>query len=447
MKPFGSQCARRPGGPGTFGFNRFVWGWAAMDNRKGLVWSAVAVWLLLLASGVPLLGVLQAPIHGDVRLYHQVAKEVCAGQMPYRHRHLEYPPYAVGLFLLPRACATAEPDYQQAFAALVLLADALIKYLLLTKGFEQARGLSRFLPLALYALTVPFIRYFYLQRFDIFPAAVTLAAVIAGARGWWGWAGAWVAVGAGLKLYPALLSPVLWVVAWRQGAGKRFAGGATLGLAPLGLLSFVLPWWRFLAFHGERGLQVESLYASVVWLVHRLAGVPAGWVQVKAWTEVQGPLAQALVPWAKGLMLVATLSSVAFGCWVAAQVRAWNLPRLARLALVPLVPFVALNIVFSPQYMIWLLPSACLGMLEGRKWPMLWIALSTAVVPVWYPSPQFVTGFSLAQTLVLLGRNVGLVVVWLVLVWDWWQLARQPSAVEPGAEPLASAQPPQPQVS
>jgi len=389
----------------------------------------------------------RGPAHGDVSLYRKTAEGVWTGRLPYRDWQLEYPPYAVAVFLIPWLWATNLQTYQQVFAALALLADGALKYLLLIQALKHAQESRRWMPLALYCLTVPFIRYFYLQRYDIFPAAATLAALIAGARGWWGWAGAWVAVGAGLKLYPALLGPVLWVVAWRQGAGKRFAVGATLALAPLALLSFVLPWWRFLAFHGERGLQVESLYASVVWLAHRLAGVPAEWVQVKAWTEVQGPLAQALVPWAKGLMLVATLSSVAFGCWVAAQVRAWNLPRLARLALVPLVPFVALNIVFSPQYMIWLLPLACLGMLEGRKWPMLWIALSTAVVPVWYPSPQFVTGFSLAQTLVLLGRNVGLVVVWLVLVWDWWQLARQPSAVEPGAEPLASAQPPQPQVS
>jgi hypothetical protein len=152
---------------------------------------------------------------------------------------------------------------------------------------------------------------------------------------------------------------------------------------------------------------------------------------------VQGPLAEALVPWAKVLMAGATLGAVGYACWVATRVRDWSLPRLARLALVPLLPFVAFNIVFSPQYMIWLLPLACLGILEGRKWPMFFIALATAVVPVRYPSPQFVTGFSLAQTLVLLGRNAGLVVVWLALVWEFWQAAKAVDAPEPST--LAAA--------
>jgi hypothetical protein len=357
--------------------------------------------------------------------------------MPYRDRPLEYPPYALPLLLLPCLGARSEAGYQDGFAALVLLADSVLKYLLLARGFKHGQRWHRLLPLALFCLTVPFIRYFYLQRYDIFPAVLTVVALCFFGRNWFGWCGAVLAVAGGMKLYPALLGPVLWMVAVRQGKGRRFALGAGLALLPLAVLSFFLPWWRFLAFHGERGLQVESLYASAVWLAHLLGGTEAQWVFVKAWTEVQGPLAEALVPWAKVLMAGATLGAVGYACWVATRVRDWSLPRLARLALVPLLPFVAFNIVFSPQYMIWLLPLACLGILEGRKWPMFFIALATAVVPVRYPSPQFVTGFSLAQTLVLLGRNAGLVVVWLALVWEFWQAAKAVDAPEPST--LAAA--------
>jgi hypothetical protein len=396
------------------------------------------VFCLLLASAAPLLFVLDVPAHGDVRLYWGVVESLSAGILPYRDRDLEYPPYAILSFVIPWVWAHDVQNYQLSFAVIVALADSLLRCLLLGAGLGKLRWSMRVLPLALYCLSVPFIRYFYLQRFDIFPAVLTVVAVCLFARKWFGWAGAMLAVASGVKLYPALLGPVLWALALRRGGGLRFAAGAAFALVPVALLSFFLPWWRFLAFHGERGLQVESLYASGVWLAHLVGGTEAQWVFVKAWTEVQGPLAEALVPWAKVLMAGTTLGAVAYACWVAARVRDWNLPRLARLALVPLLPFVAFNIVFSPQYMIWLLPLACLGILEGRKWPMLFIALATAVVPVWYPSPQFVTGFSLAQTLVLLGRNVGLVVVWLALVWEFWQEAKQARAV-PAAVQAATA--------
>lgn len=365
---------------------------------------------------------------------------MAAGSMPYRDRELEYPPYAIPVFLLASLVDRflGGSRYQTAFAGLVALSDGLLRCTLLVDAVRSKSWPFAAIPLVVYCTAVPFLGYFYLQRYDIFPALLTVAALSVFSRGWFGWAGAILAVAGGMKLYPALLGPVLWMVAVRQGGGKRFAAGAGLALLPLALLSFFLPWWRFLAFHQERGLQVESLYASGVWLLHLLGGTEAQWVFVKAWTEVQGPLAEALVPWAKVLMAGSTLGAVAYACWVAARMREWSLPRLARLALVPLLPFVAFNIVFSPQYMIWLLPLACLGILEGRKWPMFLIALATAVVPVWYPSPQFVTGFSLAQTLVLLGRNVGLVGVWLALVREFWREGKNATAI-PAAAPIASA--------
>jgi hypothetical protein len=93
--------------------------------------------------------------------------------------------------------------------------------------------------------------------------------------------------------------------------------------------------------------------------------------------------------------------------------------------LVPLLPFVAFNLVFSPQYMIWLLPLAALGILGGRVWPMLIIAIATAVTPIFYPTPEYFTGLNLAQTVVLLCRNLSLVVVWLVLLGEFWRMANQ----------------------
>jgi hypothetical protein len=200
-----------------------------------------------------------------------------------------------------------------------------------------------------------------------------------------------------------------------------------LALVPLAGLSFFLPWWRFLGFHGERGLQVESLYASILWLCHLAGFTEVKWTFVKAWTEVKGPWATALVPWAKLLMLAATLGSVAYAAWIASKVSKLSIFQLARFALVPLLPFVAFNIVLSPQFLIWLLPLAALGLLAGEKWPMLFIAIGTAVIPLIYPSPQYGNGIDLMQTIVLVSRNLALVIAWLALLFEFWEVGTQPA--------------------
>lgn len=386
------------------------------------------VFFLLVITALPFVFVIDAPIHGDVELYRSVGENLSQGVMPYRDRALEYPPYAIPIFLLPWLMSHDSKDYQIAFGLLVVLMDSLIKSLLLWEGFRRNKGVSGFLPLILYCVTVPFIRYFYLQRYDIFPAVLTLASVICFARTRFAWAGVILGIAAGVKVYPAFLVPVLWALAVRQKHGLRFGIGVIAASVPFLALSFFLPWWRFMSFHGERGLQVESLYAAILWLARLLGFAEVQWTQVKAWTEVTGPVAQSLTPVAKFLMITMTLGSVGFATWVAARVSKLELHQLARLVLIPVLAFIAFNIVLSPQYLIWLLPLAALGLLGGEKWPMFLIAASVMVTPVIYPGRHYGSGLDLTETLVLLVRNIGLVVVWGTLLNEFWQSKRRPVA-------------------
>lgn len=395
--------------------------------------------LLLVAGAWPLLFVIEASVQGDVSLYQRVADSLGAGEAPYRDRELEYPPYAIPIFLLPWLFAQSYPNgYQLAFSVLVAVADGAVKCLLLLEGSKQRDRFLGLLPLAMYCLSVPFIRYFYLQRYDIFPSLITIGVIGCFARGWFGWAGALLAIGAGMKLYPALLAPGLWILAVKDRRGVPFVTGGAVALIPLLLLSFSLPWWRFLMFHNERGLQVESLYASIIWLGMHLGVTHATWISAKAWLEVGGPLAEAVIPWAKCLMATITLFSVAFSTWIGSRCSGLTVYQIARLMLVPLLAFVAFNLVFSPQYMIWLLPLAALGLLGGKMWPMLVIAIATAVIPLFYPTSQYFAGLNLAQTIVLTCRNLSLVVVWFVLLREFWRMVGQPHA-QPKSESAISA--------
>jgi hypothetical protein len=186
----------------------------------------------------------------------------------------------------------------------------------------------------------------------------------------------------------------------------------------MAILGLYLPWWRFAQFQGDRGLQVESLYASVLWLARRIGNANINWVWPpnKSWVEVQGPLATTLLPWSRIMFATFTAGSAAFAAWIANRSGKLSLPRLARLLLIPLLGFIAFNTVLSPQYLIWLLPLAAIGSLEGNPWTVFAIPLATMLTPIFYPSAEYATGLTLFQTFVLLLRNLILIGVWVILM-------------------------------
>jgi hypothetical protein len=124
----------------------------------------------------------------------------------------------------------------------------------------------------------------------------------------------------------------------------------------------------------------------------------------------------AVLPWARALFVGTVCGSTVLATWAAVRVEMPFAAKTARLLLVPLLAFVAFNVVLSPQFMIWLLPLAALGSLEGNPWPMLAIPLATTLTPFFYPCPEYGTGLNLGETIVLLLRNLMLIAVWAVLI-------------------------------
>jgi hypothetical protein len=372
----------------------------------------------IILSTLPLLASLNARSQGDIKLYHSDADAIVGGQLAYRDILIEYPPYAIAVFLLPRLLAS--DNYTGVFMLLVLLCDFLLKGLLLLIGWSHTKSLRGLNPLFCYCAAVPWIRYFYLQRFDVWPALTTIVALWLFSIEKPGWSGCAMAVGIGIKVYPAVFMPQLMVLAIYQRKARRFLMGSVLGLLPMLLLSFVVPWWRFVYFQGDRGLQCESLVASIIWMAKNLGLTDGRWVWMKRWFEVQGTLASELLPWARGLFVIAVASSVAIACLAAARCPKPSVARLARLLLFPLLGFVAFNQVLSPQFMVWLLPLAALSTLEEGSWMVLGIPLATMLTPIIFPSftGNYGRGLNSFETVVLLARNG-------ILVGVWWSLLKE----------------------
>ncbi|NOJ98456.1 DUF2029 domain-containing protein [Corallococcus coralloides] len=402
-------------------------------------------WLALALAVLPLALYAFSSRQGDLPLYFRTARAFLDGAVPNRDFRFEYPPYAL-LWFVPATWAGGDlRGFILAFGLQLTLIDAFIKWLLLSEGMRRWGAAWRaWVPFAAYSVVSWLQSVHYLKRYDLIPAALALAALVALMRGREGRAGALLAVGTVTKLYPAVLVPLALAVCWRRGAKptRALITGLVAGVLPLVPLSFVWPWWRFAAFHVERGLQVEALSAGLLWAAHLLGFAHVQWVHAPAAYELHGADAEVVRAvtrqvWVAGLLLA-----------VAVSVRAaWRRPPVhiedgARLTLVPLVAFVILNPVLSPQYLIWLTGAAALALLSGRAWPSAVLLVAAAITRGLFAGSTYNTGWQPSFTLLLLARNAMVLFAGLAWAREAWRWGRPGAAALPEAKDAPAPTPP-----
>jgi len=368
--------------------------------------------VILVLSMVPLLPTLRAHAVGDLPVYFAAARAWLAGGTPYADIRFEYPPYALLAFAPAALMSSTLRDFQVAFGLELLVVDVAIRASLLWAA-RNRRGAWAYAPFLAYATVAQLQAFWLYKRFDLLPAGLTLAAVLALSRGAAGRAGAALIAGIGLKVYPVVLVPLGLAHGVRTGSLRRFVAGATLVSAPLAVMVLAWPLFSAVGFHSARGLQVESLWASVLWLLRDWTGVT--WVHAAASYEVQGGPAPAVLRVAVAVWAVGTAGAVLL------SLRPVDGPgpgAIAERALLPLLALVSLGPVFSPQYVLWIATVTAL-LVERERWRLAVAPLAAAVLTrVTYPAPGYQTGLSSALTTLLVVRNLLLVagLAWLA-VW------------------------------
>jgi uncharacterized membrane protein len=360
----------------------------------------------------------------DYGVYQQYGdKVVNEHAVPYRDFKLEYPPAALPVFVAP--ALVERYDYRKAFQVLMagcLVAAALGAFLI--AGWRGA-VLTAVAPLALGSVV--------LSRFDLWPAALTVLALAAVLRRRPTLSALLIGTAFAAKLWPAVLVPLLaiWIA---RSDGGRAAGrwlAAAAGTAAAWFLPFVIlsPGGVAHSFHAQfaRPLQLESLGASLLIAWHHLTAERLFVESSYGSQNVIGPgtHAAAIVTSVVGALALAAV-------YVAFARRTSDVPDLLRYAAGAVAVTLAFGKVFSPQFLIWLVP--LVPLVRGLRgiWASSLLFVALVLTQLWFPERYWPLAnfFAPTQSWELLARNLAIVALALVLLLEHDVLGEHRARVE-----------------
>ncbi|MFT4165142.1 MAG: glycosyltransferase family 87 protein [Microlunatus sp.] len=431
------------------------------SERSGLIgwWDAhrggktvILAWLVTRLAMFAILAVIDSanggrPITGDVLYYHR--KIVGLFEVGLPGTMMEYPTPVVWILTLPYGLGLgSQAGYVAAFVVFMLALDGVFTYAIWRSAGRRHDWAVDFW-IAFILLMGP-LSY---GRFDIIPAVLAGGALLAARRHPWV-AGALTGLGAAIKLWPALLIPVL--LADKQRRKPTATGFVVVGFG-LALISLIAGGttrlFSPLTWQSGRGLQIESVWASPLMLVRMIH--PHRWV-------VEISKFQAFEIFGPGVSLWQTASSVATVAGLVTLVALWIRAFRARGGVTPIaVALVVLatvavmiitNKTLSPQYVLWLGgPVAALVLLrtqattpELRRWiariavaTLILAGLTQLVYPLLYDGYLNVRGplRLVVATVVTTVRNLGLLGYTVVAVLLAWRTtSSSPATPNPAAD-------------
>ncbi len=191
-------------------------------------------------------------------------------------------------------------------------------------------------------------------NWDLLAVALTAGSMLAWSRSRLGWAGALLGLAIAAKFYPILLLGPLFLLCLRAGRMRAFwvtSGAALAAWAAVNLPVYLINhegWSEFYTFSSSRGADWGSL-----WYVLQAAG------------HAVPPESLNLVAMGLLILLCAGIGWLILG--------AERRPRYAQVAFLAVAAFCLTNKVYSPQYVLWLIPLAALARPRWRDF-LIWQA-------------------------------------------------------------------------
>jgi Glycosyltransferase family 87 len=385
-----------------------------------MTWPRALPWLLVALAVAVWAGPLQwgwysDAVITDIGVYRAAADQMLDGNLPYRDFSLEYPPLAGGLFLV---VGLVPGDYSIVFQ--VVMAACLCATVLGVTFTARALGL----PLMRQALAGGAVAVSPLllgnlmeSRFDLALAAVLSWMLFAAVTRRWRLMWTLFAAGVLLKLTPLALAPLLVMYHRHHSGTGRAVGGLAAALG--GAFVVVAPFlalspsgtWNIVGYHLDRPLQIEALGSSYLLGLDVIADIPIRVVNSFGSQGLEG----------RGPDVIAAITSLAVVVLIVAiaimftrLLRRASAPADARLLVgataATTAVFMAGGKVLSPQFLVWLLPSAFL--VTGRYgFPAFGLTVAAMVLTQSYFPHEYWDLVALGNTeiLLLVLRNLTLV--------------------------------------
>ena len=323
-----------------------------MPPRQRWIAAALAV-ALHLALLAPTVGQQGGVLGTD---FGPEAEAIENGALPYGDEELEYPPLSIPVIVGPALTGEGPEAYNADFEIQMLVVDLAI-VLLLALALPGAR---RHVISALTVYTLGIVALsgivlgasdideapLALGRFDLWPALLVLAAVLARERGRSATWSALLSAGMALKAYPLVLFPAL-LRGERNLARVAVGAAIPLALAAAIVLGFGDEFGAAIGYHADRGLQIESVAATPL----EIAAINDTSAEAEygsgSFNFVAGG-AEA----ARAITIGLLITSYALVLWAGWRARVGHLQLVTAL----LAVIVVFSPVLSPQFLFWLLP-------------------------------------------------------------------------------------------
>lgn len=387
-----------------------------------------SLWLAtFLLIPIAVLSILPTAVRADMRLYYTYSFEIAQGKVPYRDFPVEYPPLALLPIVLPQLLKVGSDEvFRHLYYVIFALQNVIycvITGVIIAKMAQQQPKINTQRTIALFSLLAVLNALAILCRFDILPALLSALAV---------WfvticrptlAGVSIGLGIMTKLYPIVLLPVLglYYLTRRQYVEvAKFLGGSLLavGVTLLPFLSIGLGnLFVFTQYHQARGIQLESIPAGLILLAKQFGWVPVDIVLNYGAFHLVTPIAEPILK---------VLPFVFIGAWTLAVLsclKRFQLERRSHYATITqtllicsmliLLTFVVSSKVFSPQYLVWLLPFAPFLRTKQIHIFIAICVLTLAIFPFFYDP---LIEMQLLSVLLLNVRNFAIVglTAWLI---------------------------------
>lgn len=287
------------------------------------------------------------------------------------------------------------PEQAMEYPALLAVIAGVTAWMIPGTGFSPERQLAYFdlnslLSFGCWALIVVVIATMARRPKDALLVAVAPGIILTSTLNWDLWAvmlavlalwafgkkyvvlaGIFIGLGAAAKLFPLFLLGAVLVVCWRTGKWGTliktavWAAVAWLAVNVPFMLTAYSEWSRFYTFSGDRDVSFSSGWLALAWI---------GW---------DGKTFGVLANLAFGLLCLGV-------AWLGLTAK--RRPRMGQLAFLIVAAFILTNKVYSPQFVMWLIP---LYVLAAPRWKTFWWWQAIEVyhwAAVWFESAMINAG-------------------------------------------------------